>query len=157
MKIAISSSGDNLDSQIDPRFGRCPFFMIVEVDDKKIKSSKAIQNTAMMQGGGAGITAAQIVGNEKADAVIGINYGPRAFGVLSELDIEMYQGIQGTVKENVQQLIEGKLNKLETATGPMGMGPKPGGPGTGIGQMAGRGMGAGRGTGPGSGKGRGKM
>jgi len=147
MKIAISSSGEDLDSPIDPRFGRCPFFMIIEIEDKKIKNSKAIQNTAMMQGGGAGISAAQIVGNEGVDAVIGMNYGPRAFGVLSELDIEMYQGVQGTIKENVQQLIDGKLNKLETATGPMGMGPKPG---------IGRGQGPGRGMGPGGGQGRGQ-
>ena len=149
MKIAISSSGEDLDSPIDPRFGRCPFFMIVEVEDNKIKDSKAIKNTAMMQGGGAGISAAQIVGNEGIDAVIGMNYGPRAFGVLSELDIEMYQGVQGTIKENVQQLIDGKLNKLETATGPMGMEPKPG-----MGQGQGRGMGPGGGQGRGMGPGR---
>ncbi|MBW3002788.1 NifB/NifX family molybdenum-iron cluster-binding protein [Candidatus Woesearchaeota archaeon] len=148
MKIAISSSGEDLDSQIDPRFGRCPFFMIVEIEDKKIKDSKPIKNEAMMQGGGAGITAAQVVGNAGAEAVIAVNYGPRAFGVLSELDIEMYQGVQGTVKENVQQLIDGKLEKLEAATGPMGMGPKPG---------MGRGQGQGRGMGPGMGKGRGNM
>jgi len=146
MKIAISSSGENLDSPIDPRFGRCPFFMIVEIEDKKIKDSNAINNTAMMQGGGAGITAAQVVGNAGAEAVIAVNYGPRAFGVLSELGIEMYQGVQGTVKENVQQLIEGKLKKLEAATGPMGMGPKPG-----------MGPGGGRGQGPGRGQGRGNM
>ena len=125
MKIAISSSGEALDSLVDPRFGRCPFFMIAEVENKKIKNSKAIKNTAMLQGGGAGITAAQIIGNEKVEVVIAISFGPRAFGVLSELDIEMYQGIQGTVEENIQQLIDGKLKKLETATGPMGMNPTP--------------------------------
>jgi len=108
MKIAISSTGEDINSPIDPKFGRCPFFII-------------------------------------AEAVIAVNYGPRAFGVLSELGIEMYQGIQGTVEENIQQFIEGKLNKLETATGPMGMGPKPG---------MGQGQGAGRGMGPGGGQGR---
>ncbi len=144
MKVAISSSGEGLESPVDPRFGRCPFFIIAEVEDKKIKNSKAIKNTAMLQGGGAGITAAQIVGNEGADAVIAVNYGPRAFGVLSELNIEMYQGTQGSVKENVQQLIEGKLKKIEIATGPMGMGPKPG---------MGQGQGTGRGMGPGGGQG----
>lgn len=138
MKIAISSTGEDINSPIDPKFGRCPFFMLAEVEDKKIKNSKAIKNTAMLQGGGAGITAAQIIGNEGADAIIAVSFGPRAFGVLSELNIEMYQGIQGTVEENIQQFIEGKLKKIETATGPMGMGPKPG---MGQGQGAGRGQG----------------
>ena len=140
MKIAISSTGEDINSPIDVRFGRCPFFIIVEIQEKQIKNSRAIENTAMMQGGGAGITAAQIVGNEGVNAVIGVNFGPRAFGVLQELDIELYQGIQGSVKENVQQLIDGKMPKLGAATGPMGMGPKPGGPGMGRGQGPGRGQ-----------------
>ena len=125
MKVAISSLGEGLNSQVDVRFGRCPYFVFVEIEEKKIKSSKAIKNSGMMQGGGAGITAAQIVGNEGVKAVIGINLGPRAFGVLQQLGIEIYQGIQGTIKENIQQFIEGKLSKLTGATGPMGMGPRP--------------------------------
>ena len=145
MKISVSSTGEGINSPIDARFGRCPFFIIVEVKEKKIKSSKAIENTAMLQGGGAGITAAQIVGNEGVDAVIGINFGPRAFGVLQELGVELYQGIQGSIKENIQQFIDGKLPKIGAATGPMGMGPKPGGPGMGRGQGAGRGINPSRG------------
>ncbi len=124
MRVAISSTGKNLENEIDTRFGRCHYFFIVEVEKKEIKNARAIENTAMMQGGGAGITAAQIVGNESVNAVIGINFGPRAFGVLRQLEIEMYQGVQGTVKKNVQLYIEGKLTKLTGATGPMGMEPK---------------------------------
>ncbi len=142
MKIAISSTGKDLESEVDVRFGRCSYFIIVEIEGKEIKSNKAIENTAMMQGSGAGITAAQVVGNEDVDAVIGINLGPRAFSVLEQLGIEIYQGIQGTVKENVQQFVEGKLLKLTGATGPMGMGPRPG-----VGMGAGRGMGRGQGLG----------
>jgi len=139
MKIAISSAGKDIGSQIDMRFGRCPYFVIVEIEEKEIKSSKVIENTAMMQGGGAGITAAQIVGNEGVNAVIGTNLGPRAFGVLEQLRIEIYQGIQGTVKENIQQFIDGKLSKLTGATGPMGMEPKAGtGAGRGMGQGFGK-------------------
>jgi len=126
MKVAISSIGKNLESRIDPKFGRCPFFIIVVIKEGDIKSSKVIENTAMMQGGGAGIAAAQIVGNESVDAVIGVNFGPRAFGVLQELETKLYQGIQGTVKENVQQFIDGKLQELSKATGPMGMDPGKG-------------------------------
>jgi len=121
MKVAISSAGKNLESKIDSRFGRCPFFIIVVIEEGKIKNSKAIENTAMMQGGGAGIAASQIVGNESVDAVIGVNFGPRAFGVLQELGTKLYQGNQGTIKKNVQQFIDGKLQELSKATGPMGM------------------------------------
>jgi len=46
MKIAISSTGKGLDSEVDARFGRCPYFVIAEIENKKIKSVKSIENTA---------------------------------------------------------------------------------------------------------------
>lgn len=121
MKIAISSTGKDLESEVDARFGRCIYFLIVEIENKKVKSFKAIENTASTQGGGAGPTAAQIVANEKVDAVISVNFGPRAFDVLQQLEIEIYQG-NGKIKEVIQQFINSKLQKVSSATGPMFMG-----------------------------------
>jgi len=123
MKIAISSTGESLESEVDVRFGRCPYFLFVEIEDKKIKKFKAIENEARKQGGGAGITAAEIVGNEKVEAVITVNIGPRAFDVLGQLGIEIYQG-EGKIKEVIEQFIERKLTKVSSATGPMFMRPK---------------------------------
>ena len=123
MKIGVSSSGEGIESQVDVRFGRCPYFVIVDVDEegKKIKESKTIKNTAAGQFGGAGVSASQLVGNEKVDAVIGSNVGPRAFQVLNQLGIEIYEG-QGKIKDVIQELLEGKLEKIGEATGPMFMG-----------------------------------
>ena len=121
MKIAISSTGEGLESRVDARFGRCPYFVVVEIKNKKIKNVKTIKNTATVQFGGAGITAAQIVGNEKVDAIITMNLGPRAFDVLQQLDIEIYQG-SGKIKDVIQQLVDGKLKKISTSTGPLFMG-----------------------------------
>jgi len=129
MKIAISATGEGLESQVDVRFGRCPYFVIVDIEKKEIKSYKTIKNTAVTLGGGAGVTAAEIIGNEKVDAVITVNIGPRAFGVLQELGIAVYQG-HGKIKDVVQQFVEGKLAKLISPTGPM--------------FMAGKGLGRGR-------------
>ncbi|MCK4831040.1 NifB/NifX family molybdenum-iron cluster-binding protein [bacterium] len=118
MKLVLSSTGESLDSQVDVRFGRCPFFIIAEIENSKIKKTRAIENKAMMQGGGAGITAAQIIANEEIDVVIIINIGPKAVDIFQQLEIEVYQGNQGTVKENIQQFIDGKLTKTDSATGP---------------------------------------
>jgi predicted Fe-Mo cluster-binding NifX family protein len=123
MKIAISSTGKNLESEIDARFGRCPYFLIAEVDNKEIESVKAIENTAAGQTGGAGITAAEIVANEKVNAVITADLGPRAFSVFEQLDIKIYQG-QGKIKDVIQQFIEGKLTEITDSTGPQHMGFK---------------------------------
>lgn len=118
MKIAISSTGKTLESEIDARFGRCPYFLIVEIDDKEIKNVKAIENTAKAQMGGAGITAAEIVANEKVNAVITANLGPRAFSVFEQFGIKIYQE-RGKIKNVIQKFIEGKLTEITNSTGPM--------------------------------------
>ena len=117
MKIAISSTGNNLESEVDARFGRCNYFLIIEIEDKKIKDFKAIENTAKTQMGGAGISAGEIVAKQKVDAIITINLGPRAFSIFDQFKIEIYHG-EGKIKDVIQEFIEGKLKKLSNATGP---------------------------------------
>lgn len=128
MKIVVSASGPDMDSQVDMRFGRCPYFILVELENKKIKEYKSVENTSANQMGGAGMTAAQAVADMKADKIITGNVGPRAFIVFKQLGIEVYQGT-GTIRKAVEDFAAGKLQKMEQATGPghMGMfgyGPK---------------------------------
>ncbi len=123
MKIAISSTGKTLESEVDARFGRCPYFLVVEIEKKEIKNVKAIENKAKDQMGGAGITAGEIVSNEKVDAVIANNLGPRAFSVFEQFKIKVYSG-EGKIKDVVQKFIEGKLKELTDATGPQHVGLK---------------------------------
>lgn len=111
MKIAISSNGTNLESKIDPRFGRCNNFVIVEVDNNKIKSDRGVTNPGFNQSGGAGITAAQFIGNENIEVVITGKVGPKAYTVLNKIGVKMYHGT-GTVKDSVEQYIQGKLTQL---------------------------------------------
>ena len=146
MKIAVSSTGRGLESQTSPVFGRCPWFVIVETDGKKITGHKDVRNTAAIQPGGAGIMAAQSVGNEGVKTVISGAIGPRAFGVFQQIGIVAYAGTPGTVRENVMQFIQGKLPKIST----------PGMMGTGMGGGFGGGMGRGMGRGGGFGGGRGR-
>ena len=117
MKIAISSTGNNLESEVDARFGRCNYFLIIDIENDKVKNFKAIENTAKAQMGGAGITAGEIVAKEKVDAIITVNLGPRAFSVFEQFGIKIYQG-GGKIKEVVQDFLDGKLKELTNATGP---------------------------------------
>ncbi len=117
MKIAISSTGKTVEDEIDVRFGRCPYFLIVELENKEVKNVKAIENTAKAQVGGAGITAGEIVGNEGVEAVITTNLGPRAFSVFSQLGIKVYSA-GGSIKKAIQDFIDGKLSEISDATGP---------------------------------------
>jgi predicted Fe-Mo cluster-binding NifX family protein len=116
MKIAISSTGKSLESEVDVRFGRCNYFLIVESEEDKIKDFKVIENTAKAQMGGAGITSAQIIANEKPDVVITVNTGPKAFEVLNQLKIKICRG-EGKVKDVVQRFLENKLEEISDERG----------------------------------------
>lgn len=152
MKIAISSTGRDLDSQIDPRFGRCPFFVIVETEDM---GYEAFDNESISLSGGAGIQAAQFVASAGIKAVITGNAGPNAMKTLSASGVEVYTGQSGTVREAVEQYKKGGMSTTGSPNvdAHYGMGS---GAGMGRGMGMGRGGGMGRGMGMGSGRGMGR-
>ena len=129
MKIAITSSGDNLDSQMDPRFGRCQYFVIVDPDTMDFE---AMQNESAMASGGAGIQAAQTIVNVGINTLITGNVGPNAFEVLSAAGIETMTGASGTVRQALELYKSGSLQSAASAT----VGSHAGMPGMGFGQDA---------------------
>jgi predicted Fe-Mo cluster-binding NifX family protein len=136
LKAAVSATGPSLDSQLDPRFGRCQYFLIVDVDTMTFE---VIPNTSAGAMSGAGIQAAQVISNRGVGVVITGNVGPNAYQVLSSAGIKIFIAPFGTVREAVERFKSGQL--METAA--------PGRGGFGMG--AGRGMGRGRGMGIGRG------
>ena len=129
MKICISSTGPNLDSPVDPRFGRCQHFLIIDEEGKLIKS---MPNEGVRAMRGAGITAAQLVANEKVQVIITGNIGPNAFGALKTSGIKIYTGIFGmTAKQALDKYNSGELKETNVATGP---GQFDRGPGSGRGR-----------------------
>ena len=113
MKICITSTGKNLEAQIDPRFGRCSYFLFINPEDMDVE---AISNESAMEMGGAGIKAAQRVAQQKAQYVITGNIGPNAFQTLKAANIEVITGVSGLVKDAVEQYKSGNLKKTERAT-----------------------------------------
>ncbi len=123
-KICITSQGDTLDSQVDPRFGRCPYFIIVDTDTLKFE---AIQNPSIDAMGGAGIQSGQFVSTQKVKAVLTGNVGPNAFQTLKAAGVDIYTGISGSIKEAVEKYKKGGLKP----TGGPSVGSKFGMPGKG--------------------------
>jgi len=157
IKIAVSASENDMESNIDARFGRCPYFMIVEIKDNKMKHTKAIKNTAAQQAGGAGTSAAKLVADQDVKAVIGSNFGPRAFDVFNQLDINVYQ-TEGKIKDAVKKYIKGELKEISSPTGPQHMGIGGAGQGQNMGRgLSARGMSQGQGLGKGAGQGLGRQ
>jgi predicted Fe-Mo cluster-binding NifX family protein len=141
MKVAVSSNGEDLNAQLDPRFGRCAFFLVVDPDDM---SFEAFENKSAVQGGGAGIQAAQFLASKRVEAVITGNCGPNAVQTLSAADIELFVGQAGSIKEVVERFKNGHLNPTGEATvdSHFGMNAQAG-LGHGGGMGGGRGMGRG--------------
>jgi predicted Fe-Mo cluster-binding NifX family protein len=153
MKVAVSSNGENLDAQLDPRFGRCAYFVVVTPDDM---SFEALDNESAAQGGGAGIQAAQFLASKGVEAVITGNCGPNAVQTLLAAGIELFGGQTGTVREVVERFKKGNLRPTSEATvdDHFGMNAQAG-LGRGGGMGGGRGMGRGIGGGSGAGRGMG--
>jgi predicted Fe-Mo cluster-binding NifX family protein len=141
MKIAVSARGKDMDAPIDPRFGRCACFVIVNTDDM---SFEGYDNESMALGGGAGIQSAQFVASKGAEVVITGNVGPNAERTLSASGVELVTGQAGTVRGAVEDFKEGKLK----AMGGAGVSEQYGAGGR-------RGLGRAKGEGRGSGGGRG--
>ena len=106
MKICVTSEGNSLDSNVDPRFGRCQYFIIVDADTLKFE---AIENPNIDSIGGAGIQSAQLVASKKVKAVVTGNVGPNAFQTLQAAGIEVFTGASGTVKEAIEKYKEGEF------------------------------------------------
>ncbi|MFO8113324.1 MAG: NifB/NifX family molybdenum-iron cluster-binding protein [Desulfosalsimonadaceae bacterium] len=108
MKIAISSKGKDLDSPVDPRFGRAPYFIVVDTDSLEYE---AVDNGANMNAfKGAGIQAAATVSQKGAKALLTGHCGPKAFQALEAAQIKVANDVSGTVREAVAAYNEGNIS-----------------------------------------------
>jgi len=174
MKIAVTSTGPTLDDDVEARFGRCPYFLIIDTDTMQFE---AIENSNIALGGGAGIQSAQLMSEKGVTTVLTGNCGPNAFNVFGQAGIQVIVGVSGPVRGAVEQFKTGALSSASepnvashfgVSAAPTGQTPmvqpmpdqlgQGGGMGLGMGggRGMGRGMGGGRGRGGGMGKGMGR-
>ncbi|MBL7186443.1 MAG: 4Fe-4S binding protein [Phycisphaerae bacterium] len=165
MKIAVTSTGPTLDDNVEARFGRCVYFLIVDTDTMEYE---AIENPNIALGGGAGIQSAQLMSEKGVMAVLTGNCGPNAFNVFGQTGIQVVVGVRGQVRSAVEQF---KAGAFSSASEPnvgshFGMDTAPADPtltrqpktipfGQGDGRGMGRGISGGRGMDQGMGRGGG--
>lgn len=111
MKVVVTADGNELSSQTNPRFGRCPMLIFVETDTMAFE---AMDNPAISASGGAGIQAAQLVVERGVAAVLTGNLGPNAADVFGAAGIPVFFHHEGTVRAAVEAL---KAGRLQAATG----------------------------------------
>ncbi|MDK2897360.1 MAG: hypothetical protein PWP04_1480 [Candidatus Atribacteria bacterium] len=112
MKIGVTSRGDNLDSEVDPRFGRCKYFMVVDPDTLEFE---AIENFSLEATSGAGVQSGQLVATKGVEIVLTGNIGPNAFQVLQAAGIKVVTGVAGKVKEAIEKYKRGEFEPTESS------------------------------------------
>jgi len=100
MKIAVTSTGPSMDDQVDARFGRSPYFLIVDTETDKFE---AMENPNVAVGGGAGIQSAQFMAERDVKVILTGNCGPNAFRTFGAAGIQVIVGVNGTVRQAVEK------------------------------------------------------
>lgn len=110
MKICITSQGDSLDSAVDPRFGRCQYFIIT---DTELDNFEAVKNPNADSMGGAGIQSGQFIAEKDVRIVLTGNVGPNAFQTLNAAGIQVVSGVSGKVSEAVEKYKKGEFKSTD--------------------------------------------
>jgi predicted Fe-Mo cluster-binding NifX family protein len=142
MRVCITSTGASLDSEMDPRFGRCQYFIFLDPHSLEME---ALENPNIGASGGAGIQSAQFVANKGVEAIITGQVGPNAYTTLQAAGIKILVGASGKIREVLEKYKKGQLSSY--AQGPTVKAHSGMGGGMGMG-MGGRGRGMGRGFSP---------
>jgi len=100
MRIAISATGSTLEAEVDPRFGRCSYFIIVDLETKEFE---VLDNTNAMAAGGAGISTGQMIASKGVEAILTGNCGPNAYQVLSAAGLKVVTGVSGKVDDAIEE------------------------------------------------------
>jgi len=110
MKICITSQGNFLEAQVDPRFGRCQYFIIVDPDTQEFEALENPNKDAM---GGAGIRSGQLMTEKNVKAVLTGNIGPNAFQTLQAAGIGVIIGVSGSIKEVIEKYNKGEFKPTQ--------------------------------------------
>lgn len=113
MKVAVTSQGMDMDSDVDLRFGRAKFLIVIDSETGEFTAHDNAQSLNAVQG--AGIQAAQKVVSLGVAAVITGNVGPKAFAALQAGEVRPYIGATGSVHDTMEQFKEGRLQCADKA------------------------------------------
>jgi predicted Fe-Mo cluster-binding NifX family protein len=132
MKIAITTISPSIDAQVDPRFGRGAYFLVVDSDTLEWQAEA---NPAVNVSGGAGVQAAQLVAQHGAQVAISGDFGPNAYEALAAAGVQMFLAPTGESLTASELLARYQRGELKQVTAPTG----PGHHATGAGRRGGRG------------------
>lgn len=111
-KIAISSTNNTLEGDIDPWFGRCRYFLLVSIKNDKVDTVQSIENIHSNMRGGVGVSVAQMIAEHKVDGIIAENIGPRAMDIFRQFTIPVYHAT-GSKETAIENFINGSIEETK--------------------------------------------
>lgn len=113
MKIAVTAKGTNLSSEVDPRFGRAPYILIVDTDTLDLEAIDNGHNVNAFKG--AGIQAATMVCDKGAKVLMTGYCGPKAFATIEAAGIKVVSDVEGRVQDAVDLFKSGNIRYTNSA------------------------------------------
>ena len=113
MKVAVTSKGILLDSEVDPRFGRAPYILIVDTESLAFEAVDNSDNVNAFKG--AGIQAATMISDKGAEVLMTGYCGPKAFTTLEAAGVKVVSDISGKVRDAITAFKEGKVSYSTSA------------------------------------------
>jgi predicted Fe-Mo cluster-binding NifX family protein len=113
MKVAVTAQGKELSSEIDLRFGRAKWLIIVDTERDDFQAHDNVVNLNAVQG--AGIQTGQNIANLGVDAVITGNVGPNAFKTLNKASVKIFLAQEQTVQGAIDSFKAGNLKEVNQA------------------------------------------
>lgn len=110
MKMAITSRGETLDSDVESRFSRSPFFVIVDTEKEGVK---AFKNPGASAKDAACVDAVRFLLENGVQAIVTGEIGHNAFVNLADTPMRVYLGVEGTVREGLQVFKRGRLGRAK--------------------------------------------
>lgn len=108
MKVAITSKGRTLDSEVETRCSRSPFFVLV---DTKTGGLNALKNPGASAKDAACVEAVRFLVGEGVQIVLTGNVGHNALITMQDTNIRIYLGATGRVRETLEKFDKRKLRR----------------------------------------------
>jgi predicted Fe-Mo cluster-binding NifX family protein len=112
MRIAVSSeSNQGMESRVSPHFGRCPYFVLVDVEDREVLAVDTIENPFFSQHQPGQVPG--FIQSQGVDVMLTGGMGRRAIAFFQQFNIKPVTGAQGTIAQALEQYLGGELQEAE--------------------------------------------
>ena len=113
MKIAVTSKGTDLESQVDPRFGRARYILVIDSETLAFQVIDNNENANAFKG--AGIQAATSISDHGVEVLLTGHCGPNAFTTLKAAGVKVVNDMDGMVLDAVTAFKNGCFSYAEDA------------------------------------------